>query len=187
MKRQHATFINTFWGCLVLTLLLKTPLIKGQTEADNTTVPETTVDALPLVSQTPILRQRPVRLPNSSFPLEYHLHIATNIHLGNLQFKGNVTIDIEIRETTDEIVLHATKLSNFVITATDLDTNDMLRDLTYTIDTRRHFLIIHALEHYQIFDVGKKYRLEILYDGVMNEDPFGLYFLAYRDAENQVM
>ncbi|XP_061386744.1 aminopeptidase N [Musca vetustissima] len=63
----------------------------------------------------------------------------------------------------------------------------MLRDLTYTLDTRRHFLIIHGQEYYQIFEVGKKYRLEILYDGTMNEDHLGLYWLAYRDAGNQVI
>ncbi|XP_073820885.1 aminopeptidase N [Musca autumnalis] len=198
MARPYTKFLNKKWIFLLLPILLmlapKTLLVLGQGTADDINVVVTETDEMTTVPSTSTLpppaaslKERPLRLPNSSFPLEYNLHIVTNIHAGGLYFKGNVTIDIEIRETTDEIVLHAKNLSNFIITATEMDSGDMLRDLTYSVDNRRHFLIIHGEEYYQIFEVGKRYRLEILYDGTMNEDHLGLYWLAYRDAGNKVI
>ncbi|XP_075168368.1 aminopeptidase N [Haematobia irritans] len=187
MLRLKSTKINfKLRQCLVLVALtIMTIGVMGQTA--DMDIPATTTETLELLEPFISNRSRPIRLPNTTFPLAYHLHIVTNIHQGDLQFKGNVTIDIEIHETTDEIVLHATNLTNFIITATDLETGEMLTDLIYSLDRRRHFLIIHAKEYYQIFEVGKKYRMEILYDGKMNEDHLGLYWLAYRDTQNQVI
>uniref|UniRef100_A0A1I8PN20 Aminopeptidase n=2 Tax=Stomoxys calcitrans TaxID=35570 RepID=A0A1I8PN20_STOCA len=184
LRVQPAKFSFKLRPCLFMALFI---VVAGiATETDEGFSAATTDQAL-LSTSTLSTRERPVRLPNSTFPLAYYLHIVTNIHQGDLQFKGNITIDIEIKETTDEIVLHAKNLTNFVITAIDLDTNNMLTDLTYTLDKMRNFLIIHAQEYYQIFEVDKRYRLEILYDGKMNANHLGLYWLAYHNAENQVI
>lgn len=178
MVRRREMFFSMQW--LLLTIFVIGPATCQQ----NDSATPTESSQLPAVSF--LTRIRPMRLPNSSFPLEYHLHIMTNIHLGDLNFKGNVSIDVDIKESTDEIILHAAKLKNFVITATELNTDTVLSDLTYTYDNKKHFLIIHALEYYQVFEAGQRYRLEILYDGVMNEMTTGLYWLVYRDATNQI-
>ena len=132
-------------------------------------------------------KPRPLRLPNATIPLHYYWHVTTLVHLGDLSFKGNVTIDLEIKETTDEIVLHAKDLRNFGIRCIDLETMQELTDLTHTHDYNNNFLIIHAHEYYQVFEVTKKYRLEILYDGSMNEKHAGVYWLAYEDEQNNTM
>ncbi|KAL9898322.1 uncharacterized protein ACN427_006527 [Glossina fuscipes fuscipes] len=136
---------------------------------------------------SPLLRPRSVRLPNATFPLHYHLHIKTNIHRGDFMYAGNVTIDVDVRESTDEIVLHTKELKNCTIFVYDLGTGLRLNDLTYSYDANNSFLIVHAHEYYQVFEAGFKYRLEILYDGIINEIFLGLYWLQYQNNENEAV
>ncbi|KAH8311148.1 hypothetical protein KR044_004571, partial [Drosophila immigrans] len=132
---------------------------------------------------------RSLRLPNDTYPLGYLLHISTNMHLGDWQFNGNATIDIEIRRSTNEIVLHAKNLSDIEITLRLLDNNarpddvgELVDDLTHTYDPEGTFLVIHPRVNYQAFEVGQRYRLEILYTGIMGTRPKGLYYMPYEDA-----
>jgi aminopeptidase N len=49
-----------------------------------------------------------LRLPTSSVPESYRLHLDTrNVHLGLLGFSGEVEIDVKIKERTDYIMLHS--------------------------------------------------------------------------------
>lgn len=136
---------------------------------------------------SPLLRPRSVRLPNATYPLHYHLHIKTNIHRDDFMYAGNVTIDVHVRESTDEIVLHSKELKNVTILVYDLGTGVSLNDVTYSYDVNNSFLIIHAHEYYQVFEAGFKYRLEILYDGIINEIFLGLYWLQYQTNENETV
>ena len=130
---------------------------------------------------------RSLRLPNSTYPLSYVLHIGTQIHLKDFNYSGNVTIDIEIRESTNEIVMHAKNLSNFDIKVTNLATGEVEDDLTYSLDTVAHFLIIHPRISYQAFEAGQHFRLEILFNAVMQEKSLGIYWLTYDDVNNQTV
>ncbi|XP_037811881.1 uncharacterized protein LOC119603780 [Lucilia sericata] len=184
MLRRHYQKMSrkfSFLISLVLSVLLY---------INSATCLETIADIqAPLTTTAPsaLTKPRSLRLPNSTYPLHYHWHITTNVHKGDLDFKGNVSIVIDIKESTDEIVLHAKKLRNFSIICYDLETGTQLQDLTYTHDNRTNFLIIHAREYYQVFEVMKKYRLEIHYEGTMNEKHAGLYWLAYQDHNNQTI
>ncbi|KAL7727698.1 hypothetical protein ACLKA6_008037 [Drosophila palustris] len=153
-----------------------------------------TAMAMGLASTTPtptptshILYTRSLRLPNDTYPLGYHLHISSNIHLGDFQFNGNATIDIEIRRSTNEIVLHAKNLTDIEITLRLLDNDrpdamgELVDDVTHTYDPQGTFLIIHPRENYQAFEAGQRYRLEILYTGLMGTRPKGLYWMAYEE------
>lgn len=130
---------------------------------------------------------RSLRLPNDTYPLGYHLHISSNIHDGDFRFNGNATIDIEIRTSTNEIVLHAKNLSDINITLRLLDNarpeavGELVDDVTHTYDPHGTFLVIHAIENYQAFEAGQRYRLEVLYTGIMGTKPKGLYRMAYED------
>lgn len=156
-----------------------------------------TAMAMGLTSTTPtptpsphILSTRSLRLPNDTYPLEYHLHISSNIHLGEWRFNGNATIDIEIRRSTNEIVLHAKNLSDIEITLRLLDNDrpdaigELVDDVTHTYDPQGTFLIIHPRENYQAFEAGQRYRLEILYTGQMGTRPKGLYWMAYEEPNS---
>ncbi|KAH8358875.1 hypothetical protein KR093_002949, partial [Drosophila rubida] len=130
---------------------------------------------------------RSLRLPNDTYPLSYLLHISTNIHLGDWQFNGNATIDIEIRRSTNEIVLHAKNFSDIEITLRLLDNarpddvGELVEDLTHTYDPKGTFLVIHPRVNYQAFEAGQRYRLEILYTGVIGTRPMGLYWMPYEN------
>lgn len=131
---------------------------------------------------------RSLRLPNDTYPLGYHLHISSKIHEGDFRFNGNATIDIEIRTSTNEIVLHAKNLSDMQVTlrllhdhARPEDVGKLVEDVTHTYDAHGTFLVIHALENYQAFEEGQRYRLQVLYTGIMGTKPKGLYRMAYED------
>ncbi|XP_054725825.1 aminopeptidase N [Anastrepha obliqua] len=130
---------------------------------------------------------RSLRLPNTTYPLHYYLHIISNIHREEFEYVGNVTIEIAIRESTNEIVLHAKNLSDFAISMLELHTHEKLDDLTYTYDPHASFLIIHPIENYQAFEAGQHYRLEILFKGLMHEDTFGIYWMIYSDQKNNTV
>ncbi|XP_017073624.2 endoplasmic reticulum aminopeptidase 1 [Drosophila eugracilis] len=131
-------------------------------------------------------RERSLRLPNETYPLFYQLHISSDIHMGTLLFSGNATIDVAIRRSTNEIVLHANNLSDIQITVhrvTDIGL-ELVDDLTHTVHQSGSYLIIHPTENYQAFEQGQLYRLEILYTAIMTSRPSGLYYMDYRDEEN---
>ncbi|XP_043653069.1 endoplasmic reticulum aminopeptidase 1 [Drosophila teissieri] len=138
-----------------------------------------------LVSGSMGARERSLRLPNATYPLFYQLHIASDIHKGQLLFTGNATIDVAIRQSTNEIVLHAKNLSDIEITVRRLTDagSEIVDDLTHTLHPTAGFLIIHATENYMAFEEGQRYRLEILYTAIMASRPAGLYYMDYMDEE----
>ncbi|XP_044314601.1 LOW QUALITY PROTEIN: aminopeptidase N [Drosophila rhopaloa] len=130
-------------------------------------------------------RPRSLRLPNDTHPLAYHLHISSDIHRGVLLFSGNATIDVVIRKSTNEIVLHAKNLSDIQITVHQLidGGSEIVDNLTHTIHRSASFLIIHPIENFQAFEEGQRFRLEILYTANMTQRPAGLYYMDYSDEE----
>nr|AWI48529.1 alanine aminopeptidase N1 [Anopheles stephensi] len=46
------------------------------------------------------------RLPKTSVPIHYDLHLTTEIHRNERQFSGSVAIQLQVLETTDQLVLH---------------------------------------------------------------------------------
>ncbi|XP_034487523.1 endoplasmic reticulum aminopeptidase 1 isoform X2 [Drosophila innubila] len=169
----------------VLTVLI-TAMAMGLTSSTPTSTPASTPTTSPSPSPH-ILSTRSLRLPNDTYPLGYHLHISSNIHLGDWRFNGNATIDIEIRRSTNEIVLHAKNLSDIEITLRLLDNDrpdasgEVVDDVSHTYDPQGTFLIIHPRENYQAFEAGQHYRLEILYSGLMGKLPQGLYWMEYEE------
>uniref|UniRef100_A0A0A1X672 Endoplasmic reticulum aminopeptidase 1 n=1 Tax=Zeugodacus cucurbitae TaxID=28588 RepID=A0A0A1X672_ZEUCU len=145
------------------------------------------VDAATNHTNDPPKIRRSLRLPNTTFPLNYHLHIVTHIHREVFEFTGNVTMDIEIRQSTNEIVLHAKNLTVNAITLLELHTHETLRDLTYSYEKYGSYLIIQPIENYIAFEAGQRYRLEILYTGTMRADTFGIYWMTYRDEKNSTV
>ncbi|XP_044250933.1 aminopeptidase N-like [Drosophila takahashii] len=131
-------------------------------------------------------QERSLRLPNETYPIFYQLHISSDIHKGTLDFFGNATIDIAVRQSTNEIVLHAKNLSDIQITVLQLtdEGSVIVPDLTHTLHHSADFLIIHPRKNYQAFEKGQRYHLEILYKSTMASQPGGLYYMDYWDQEN---
>lgn len=135
------------------------------------------------VTSSTLATSRSVRLPNNTYPLHYYWHLHTNIHQGNLTYLGNVTIDIAVRETTDEVVLHARHLRNYAITLQDLQTEIVYDNVEYILEDERGFLIVNGPspgdDKEPFFQIDHRYRLQILYDADMNENCLGIYWIAY--------
>ncbi|XP_016961227.1 endoplasmic reticulum aminopeptidase 1 [Drosophila biarmipes] len=132
-------------------------------------------------------RERSLRLPNDTYPTFYQLHISSDIHKGVLLFSGNATIDVAIRRSTNEIVMHAKNLSDIQITVHRLTAggSQIVDDLTHTLHQAGAYLIIHPREdeNHLVFEEGQQYRLEILYTATMTLRPAGLYYMDYKDEK----
>ncbi|XP_043071150.1 puromycin-sensitive aminopeptidase-like protein isoform X2 [Drosophila grimshawi] len=169
-----------FTPCFIF-LLIMAPGLSQEAETAKATE-ATTASPYPH-----ILSRQSLRLPNDTYPLSYQLHISSNIHLGDLSFSGNATIDIEIRRSTNEIVLHAKNLSDIQITLRLLDSvnhesaGELLDYVTHSYVPHATFLIIHPIMNYQAFEAGQRYRLQISYTGLMGTQPKGLYWMPYEE------
>lgn len=51
------------------------------------------------------------KLPRTSIPISYDLHLKSNIHSGSLAVEGEVTIRLRVVERTDAITLHSRNLN----------------------------------------------------------------------------
>ncbi|XP_055907199.1 uncharacterized protein LOC129942349 [Eupeodes corollae] len=126
----------------------------------------------------------PLRLPNTTFPTKYHLHITTHIHLDILRYTGNVTIDLGVNNTTDEIVLHAKDFEDVIVNLIDLNNNQLFSNVPYRTENLTSFLIISSPIELK---TGQKYRLEILFLGGIRLKHFGFYRTTYSDELNNII
>lgn len=119
------------------------------------------------------------RLPTAIQPIKYNLHITSGIHDNNLVFSGHVVIELVVKESTNEIVLHAKELRDLVISVIDVRKNRRYEDLKYSLQKDKDFLTISAPKR---LNAGERYRLEILYLGNIQEKNFyGIYKTTYLD------
>ncbi|XP_055909905.1 aminopeptidase N-like [Eupeodes corollae] len=117
-----------------------------------------------------------IRLPTSIQPIKYNLHINSSIHENNLDFSGNVAIEIVVRETTSEIVLHAKQLRDLVISLKEDRSRRRFSNLKYSLQEDKDFLRISTPK---TLNVGERYRLEIIYTGKIQEEFQGIYRTSY--------
>lgn len=133
------------------------------------------------------------RLPNTTYPLKYHLHITTWIHQKVFNFTGNATIELLVVENTNELVLHAKDLNIKEIFIQDLTTRKQIENIKQrTIDD---LLIIDSSfsENNSIsagaalFMNDHRLRLELHYDGNITDKKEGFHMMTYVDEKNNTM
>ncbi|XP_055842418.1 uncharacterized protein LOC129909357 [Episyrphus balteatus] len=118
-----------------------------------------------------------IRLPTFIQPKKYNLHITSNIHDNVLTFNGSVIIEFAVKVSTSEIVLHAKDLRDIVICLIE-NKNRRFENLKYKLEKDTDFLRISAPKR---LNSGENYRLEIVYNGNIQEEFYGLYKTSYLD------
>ena len=119
-----------------------------------------------------------VRLPTHALPEKYVIHLTPFIIPNNFTIEGHVSIDINVLMDANNITLHIKEIQIFenMVTLTSLNQNDTLVSIKgHGYDKDREFYIVKA-------DVkaGDKYRLNIGFLGILNDDLAGFYRSSYK-------
>lgn len=123
------------------------------------------------------------RLPKTIYPISYQIVLETRVHdLGERGFNGHVGIDLDIREPTEQIILHSKGLTiNEVIVFRGV----LGEEVTFREDETRDFLIIEAGVELQ---PGDKVFLFIDFTGELQLQGVGFYRSEYKiDGETRYL
>lgn len=118
-----------------------------------------------------------LRLPRSSFPLNYELTInAPGAHFGQRPFSGTVRISVEIAEDTDTITLHNRELNIQSVKLSDSGSQQLAQ--TYELESEKEFLHIHASS--RLLVRGERVSVEISFSGQLQLNMIGFYRSSYK-------
>ncbi|XP_058123250.1 aminopeptidase N-like [Anopheles ziemanni] len=121
------------------------------------------------------------RLPNSTVPTHYTLHLDTDIDQGIFEYTGKVQIRINVLETTDQIVLHS--LRN-VITSLHVRNSAQLEVPVkgYEFDEEKEFLVINLGT--VLYPSSGTHTLDIDFtNSIDRNDQAGFYRSSYVDEQ----
>ncbi|XP_061837792.1 endoplasmic reticulum aminopeptidase 1b isoform X3 [Nerophis lumbriciformis] len=119
-----------------------------------------------------------MRLPKTVFPVHYMLTIHPN--LTTLNFKGIVRIQLDVREDTTAIVLHAKQLKTFNV---KLRTPEGVGDLQ-VLENPYHQQL--ALVSDEVLTKGKDYEVELEFSAELSDSYHGFYRSSYRTSSGEV-
>lgn len=85
------------------------------------------------------------RLPKTSTPISYDLHLISNIHTGALAVSGDVSIKLKVLETTDRLTLHSKNIAIEDLKLFDAADNE-LTILGHSLYEPTEILIIHLTD-----------------------------------------
>ncbi|XP_053685993.1 aminopeptidase N-like [Sabethes cyaneus] len=122
------------------------------------------------------------RLPNTTVPTHYSLYLDTNVHIGELEYKGNVQISITALEQTRQVVLHSVRS---VINRLELLNSQQLAVPIhgYEFDEDKQFLIVNTKD---TLAVGTNYVLDIDFTNSLDRtDKAGFYHSYYQAADGE--
>lgn len=122
-----------------------------------------------------------LRLPNTTVPTHYDLYLDTDVHLGVMEYSGNVRISITILEDTNQIVLHS--LRN-VIHRLELFSNQLPVPVQgFEVDVEKEFLVITTSN---VLAAGTYYVLDIDFSNSLDrDDKAGFYVSSYETEEGE--
>ncbi len=115
------------------------------------------------------------RLPRSARPRRYELELAPDLDAA--RFDGQVTIDVELVESADRLVLHAADLGISSATLATPEGDEMALDVSFVVADQ--MLVLSAP---RALEVGR-YRLSITFEGTINDQLRGFYRSTFRDDE----
>ncbi|XP_052097491.1 aminopeptidase N-like isoform X1 [Mytilus californianus] len=150
------------------------------------TLPPSTTTTPPVITTPP--GGRDVRLPLNLYPVLYELELQPFIYETNptdFYFIGKVTIEMECRQSTNEIVLHSNQLN---ITTSSVRIEPMAPGQnpiipTIEFDTVNHFLILKT--NTQLVS-GSNYSVYIEFRGPLLSRPPGFYQSSYQRGNDTI-
>lgn len=121
-----------------------------------------------------------VRLPRSILPVKYNIKLLPFIFEGNFTFNGDVSIVVQVTETTNNITLHAADLfiiNTEVLTMNEDGVDSSLMIIGQSNDTEKQFHTIHLKNDLKS---GEHYRINMSFVGRLNDDLHGFYRSSYK-------
>ena len=117
----------------------------------------------------------PLRLPQTTYPINYELQLTTNVHVGTRRFDGVVKIHIIVAQPTDTITLHSRGLiidgPVFINDQGDTNVHE-----SHEFDASKDFL---HLKTTRLLVVDEKLTIEIAYHGNLQSNMAGFYRSSY--------
>jgi len=123
------------------------------------------------------LSDNPYRLPRHVLPGHYDIHLKPDLEA--FTFEGTVGIDIGINESTESITLNAADLEIESAVLTSKTGSIAITEITYGAEYERATLNLETAAR------PGSHRLEIEFDGVINDQLRGLYKSIYRDSDGE--
>ena len=121
------------------------------------------------------MSQSSFRLPRHILPEHYDIRL--DLDFENFTFTGKVGIDLEVKETAQEIVLNAAEIEIKEAFLSSGDGRVPISGVAYDEELERATLSVDEPL------IPGSYRLEIDYTGIINNDLRGLYRSVYRDDQ----
>uniref|UniRef100_A0AAG5D0I1 Aminopeptidase N n=1 Tax=Anopheles atroparvus TaxID=41427 RepID=A0AAG5D0I1_ANOAO len=120
------------------------------------------------------------RLPKTSVPVHYDLHLRTEIHINERTFDGSVGITLQVLEATNQLVLHNRALSISTAKISSLPNGvdgapTLIGDVTNSYDTRVEHLTFTSPV---VLQPGY-YLLEVTFQGRLTTNDDGFYVSSY--------
>ncbi|XP_039445370.1 aminopeptidase N-like [Culex pipiens pallens] len=122
-----------------------------------------------------------LRLPNTTVPTHYDLYLDTDVHLGVMEYSGNVRISITVLEDTNQIVLHSLRND---IHRLELSSNQLPVPVEgFELDAEKEFLVITTSN---VLVAGTYYVLDIDFSNSLDrDDKAGFYVSSYETEEGE--
>jgi glutamyl aminopeptidase len=143
------------------------------TTTTTVTPPSTTEE--PTVTENPENMSK-YRLPTSAVPAKYDLYLFPDLVYG--VFRGKVTAQTNIRETTNEIVMHSNQLN-----INEVFVNENLG--SFEVDQQYELLTVRKTDGSE-FSQGSVVNITVDFDGDMKNRIVGLYTSSYTNAVGDV-
>lgn len=124
------------------------------------------------------------RLHNSTVPIRYNIWLSTEIHKGEFDFEGRVTIDVQVVENTSNITLHYRQLTIVNVDLLSSTGTTIQANVPTAAKEDVEFLIITPT---QPLVAGQTYSVVISYLGTLREDDAGFYRSSYTNAQGQTV
>lgn len=118
----------------------------------------------------------PSRLPKTSIPLSYDLHLTTNVDTSVRAYSGVVKIAIKVTEETKVITLHNHELNIDSVRLLDSASTEI--PTTHSLDAANDFLLIDSGSKSLIVD--ELLTVEVEFNGLLQLGTSGFYRSSYR-------
>ncbi|OUM63816.1 hypothetical protein PIROE2DRAFT_36421, partial [Piromyces sp. E2] len=118
-----------------------------------------------------------IRLPKTVIPTAYRLDFSTSLE--NVSFQGIAEIDVEVKEETNFIVIHAQKLNLSNIKISSGKKKWKAKSIKY--NEKNQYVI---LSFNTVLKPETSYTLSMQYSGILSDDMSGYYLSKYGDNDN---